>query len=82
MKYMLSERFCQDPLEQYFGNQWKMDRRNDSPDLHEYGYNDNTIRIQCNISITTGNTKGKYDSKRSWKNVSDDPVAKHQAKHR
>lgn len=76
MEYVLTERFCQDSLEQYFGNQRKIGRRSDNPDLRQFGYNDNTIRIQRNISITSGNTKGRYDSKRSWENVSDDPVPK------
>ena len=67
MQYVLSERFCQDPLEEYFGNQRKIGNR--------FGYNDNTIRIWVKY-LTSVNTKGRYDRKRAWKNVCDDPVLK------
>ena len=65
MEYVLTERFCQDPVEEYFGNQRKLGRRSDNPDLHQALYNDNTIRIQKEVSITSGNTRGRYDKKRS-----------------
>ena len=66
MEYVLTERFCQDPLEQYFGNQRKIGRRADNPDIQQFGYNDNTIRIQRNVSHTSGNTRGRYERKRAW----------------
>lgn len=43
--YVLTGRFCQDPVEEYFGNQRKLGRRNDNPDVYSFGYHDNTIRI-------------------------------------
>ena len=46
MEFVLTERFCQDPVEEYFGNQRGLGRRSDNPDLKTFGYNDNTIRIQ------------------------------------
>ncbi|XP_044170181.1 uncharacterized protein LOC122954236 [Acropora millepora] len=45
MEYVLTERFCQDPVEEYFGSQRKIGRRSDNPDIKMFGYNDNTIRI-------------------------------------
>ena len=33
MEYVLTERFCQDTLEEYFGNQRKLGRRSDNPDV-------------------------------------------------
>ena len=45
MEYVLSERFYQDPVEEYFGNQRMLGRRCDNPDIRTFGYNDNTIRI-------------------------------------
>ena len=56
MEFVLTERFCQDPVEEYFGNQRKFGRRSDNPDLKEAGYYDNTIRIQKSISCDSGNT--------------------------
>ena len=76
MEYVLTERFCQDPLEEYFGNQRKLGRRNDNPDMKTFGYNNNTIRVQRAISCQSGNTRGRKDRDRSWVNVSNDPVPK------
>ena len=76
MEYVLTKRFCQDPLEQYFGNQRKIGGRSDNPDIQQFGYSDNTIRIQRNVSHTSGNARGRYDKNRAWENVSDDPVPK------
>ena len=73
---VLTERFCQDPVEEYFGNQRKLGRRSDNSDLAQFGYNDNTIRIQRYVSCTSGNTRGRYDKKRSWEQISEDPVPK------
>ena len=76
MEYVLTERFCQDPLEEYFGNQRKLGRRNDNPDMKTFGYNNNTIRVQRAVSCQSGNTRGRKDRDRSWVNVSNDPVPK------
>lgn len=76
VEYVLTERFCQDPLEEYFGNQRKLGRRNDNPDMKMFGYNNNTIRVQRAVSCQSGNTRGRKDRDRSWVNVSDDPVPK------
>ena len=76
MEYVLTERFCQDPVEEYFGNQRKLGRRSDNPDFNQCLYNDNTIRIQREVSIGSGNTRGKYDRKRAWENVTDEALPK------
>ena len=46
VKYVLTERFCQDPLENYFGQQGVIDARKDNPSVHDFGFNDNSIRNQ------------------------------------
>ena len=43
--YVLTERFCQDLLEEYFGKQRQMGRRADNPDMHQFGYNNNARAI-------------------------------------
>ena len=45
-KYVLTERFCQDPLENYFGRQRSLSACKDNPNLKDFGFNDNTIRNQ------------------------------------
>ena len=52
MEYVLTERFCQDPVEEYFGHQRMLGRRTENPDLQEYMYNANTIRVQKEVSLT------------------------------
>ena len=46
VKYVLTERFCQDPLENYFGRQRSLGSRKDNPSMADFGYNDNAIRNQ------------------------------------
>ena len=49
--YVLTERFCQDVLENYFG-------RKDNPMLRDFGYNDNTIRNTKCTKSNPGNDSG------------------------
>ncbi len=44
VSYVLSERFCQDDLENYFGRQRAIGKRRDNPSVRDVGYNDNTIK--------------------------------------
>ena len=76
MEFVLTERFCQDTVEQYFGNQRASARRCEDPNLYEFGYNDNAIRIQKSISCDSGNTRGRYDKTKSWVNVTDEKLLK------
>ena len=48
-------------------------------DAKEFGYNDNLTRIQRNVSHTLGNTRGWFDRKSSWDNVTNDKVSKKHA---
>lgn len=66
MEYVLTERFCQDPLEEYFGNQRKLGRRSDNPDMRQFGYNNNTIRVQRAVTCQSGNTRGRKDKNKAW----------------
>lgn len=74
MEYVLTERFCQDPVEEYFGNQRKLGRRNDNPDVRSFGYHDNTIRMQRAVSCQSGNTRGRKDRQRAWVEITNDPL--------
>ena len=48
VKYVLTERFCQDPLENWFGRQRSLGLRKDNPSMADFGYNNNVIRNQKN----------------------------------
>ena len=73
MEYVLSQRFCQDPVEEYFGSQRILGSRCDNPDIRTLGYNDNTIRIQRHISLDSGNTRGGHKQEK-WVNIINDPL--------
>ena len=57
MKYVLTESFCQDPLENYFGRQRSIGRRRDNPNLRTFGYQDNTIRTSKIFRPIAGNSR-------------------------
>ena len=44
VQYVLTERLCQNPLENYFGRQRSLGNRHDNPNLRSFGYQDNAIR--------------------------------------
>ena len=46
VKHVLSEHFCQDPLENWFGRQRSLGLRKDTPGMVDFGYNNNAIRNQ------------------------------------
>ena len=58
VQYVLTERFCQDPLENYFGRQRGIGQRKDNPTMRDFGYNDNAIRNQkVFLPIASGNCR-------------------------
>lgn len=57
-KYVLTERFCQDVLENYFGRQRAIGGRKDNPNLRDFGYGDNTIRNTVATKSIQGNSSG------------------------
>ncbi|CAB4004957.1 Transposable element P transposase, partial [Paramuricea clavata] len=79
-QYVLSERFMQDVLEDYFGHQRSKGQRADNPSAYEFGYNDLTIAAQRDIApVVRGNVGGRYEKKK-WFAVSDEPVQKRKKK--
>ena len=78
MSFVLTERFNQDIVEEYFGRHRGMIRRNDNPDLYQFGYNANTIRMQRSVAPVIGNTRGAHKQKRCvfWFSVDETTLAK------
>lgn len=74
MEYVLTERFYQDPAEEFFGKHRQLGRRSDNPDISQFGHNSNTIRIERSISCQSGNTRGRKDKKRAWVQVTDEKL--------
>ena len=52
---MLTERFSQDPLENYFGRQRSIGGRKDNPAVPDFGYSDNSIRNRKFFRPIAGN---------------------------
>ena len=73
VKYVLSERFCQDDLENYFGRQRAIGRRKENPSVRDVGYNDNTIKSQFSVRPIDGNVRGGISK---FNNIDDTPLPK------
>ena len=73
---VLTERFIQDDLEDYFGHQRADGGRSDNPTAHEFRYNELTIAAQRDIApVIRGNVGGRYKV-RKWQEVSNEPAQK------
>ena len=61
-QYVLTERFMQDVLEDYYGHQRARGCRSDNPTAQKFGYNDLTIATQRDIApVYRGNVGGRYE---------------------
>ena len=72
MSYILSQRFCQDYQENYFGRHRAIGRRRDNPHVGDVGYNDNTIKSQYSVRAIADNVR--CDDK--WNQISTSPLKK------
>ena len=63
-EFVLTERFMQDVLEQYFGLQRSMGRRSDNPNVYAFGYGDNSARTHRSNGVVKGNTAGAFAGKK------------------
>lgn len=70
--YVLSEKFCQDDLENYFGRQRAIGRRKDNPSVRDTLYGDNIIKTQYDTKPISGNVR---KSKQGTK-IPDTPLKK------
>ena len=46
VKYVLTEKLCQDLIENYFGQQRATGAQKDKPSIPDFGFNDNSIKNQ------------------------------------
>lgn len=51
VKYVLSERFCQDPLESFFGRQRSAGGRNSNPTVKQFIDNTVSLRVQGSAAL-------------------------------
>ena len=71
-EYVLTERFCQDPLEEHFGDQRKLGGRAQNPDVYAIGNQTQNLRVQKQVTCQTGNTRGRYDHRRTHEDYSNE----------
>ena len=60
VKFFLSERLSQDPLENFFGCQRQRCRTNENPNLHEFWKNTQALRVINSVcgTVSKGNCQG------------------------
>ena len=51
VKFILSERFCQDPLECFFGRQRSCGGRNDNPTVQQFLKSTVSLRVQGSLAL-------------------------------
>ena len=73
ISYILSEKFCQDYLENYFGKQRAVGERRDNPNVRSVGYNDNLIKTQYSVYPIAGNIRGDISK---WNDITAVPLKK------
>ena len=78
VKFLLSEQFCQDSLEEFFGKQRAQGGRNDNPTVYQFLKNTVSLRIQN--SVATNPVRGNC-RKRSMEiiEVDETPLPKRKA---
>ena len=72
---VLTERFCQDDLKEYFGYQRAQGRRSDNPTPADFGCNDLRISVLRDIApVAEGNVAGRHTGQRTkWYDVFEEP---------
>ena len=83
LEYVLSEKFCQDLLEEYFGHHLSSrGGYSDNQTVQSFGYNDLTIAAQRSTApVVRGNVVGGHKGESSkWVVVSEEPLAKRKRK--
>ena len=61
VRCVLTERFCQDPLENHFGRQRSLGVQKDNPSLRDFRYNDSSIRNQKIFKLIAGNVQSNVN---------------------
>ena len=58
VKSFLSQRICQDPLENFFGQQRQRGGIHDNPNVKEFIHNTQALRVAQKVRIKRGNCRG------------------------
>ena len=82
VNYVLTERFMQDCLKEYFGHQRQRGRRSDNPDAAQFGYNDRILQGQRNADLVSRGNVGarRKEGESRWPTIRDEPLQKKKKK--
>ena len=61
VQFVLSNKFCQDPIEEHFGRHRAMGRTAQNPSLYTFGHQENQLRLQRQLALVVkpkGNVTG------------------------
>ena len=77
-EFVLTNRFCQDPVKEQFGSQRGMGQRCNNHTVKDFGHNENTLKIQRAIAPIKGDTRGHYKRKQEKHciKIVEDPLPK------
>ena len=73
VKYVFSENFCQDDLENHFGKQRSIGHRKDNPNVHTFLQNENIIKSTISVDPIGGNV---LRGPQKWNNITTEPLPK------
>ena len=81
-KYVLTEKFNQDPLEHFFGKQRGAGGRNDNPTVQQFLYNTTSLRVQRSLALTPIYGNCRRGSKRALPDIAEvsKPLSKRRRK--
>ena len=74
VSYILSEKFCQDPVESFFGKQSACGGRNENPNVKQFM--DNTVSLRVQGSAALEPVRGNCRKRASCSVPADTPIPK------
>ena len=76
VKSFLSQRLCQDPLENFFGRQRQRGGSHDNPNVKEFIHNTQALRVAQSVKVKKGNCRGGEEEKGYLRNREQPAIAK------
>lgn len=78
VQYILSEKFCQDPVESFFGKQRAQGGRNENPNAKQFMDNTVSLRVQGSMALDPirGNCRKRNLTDRNTCTVDETPLPK------
>ena len=75
VKFLLNERFTQDPVESFFGQRRQKGGGSENPTVHQFTYNTSSLRVQRSMApIATSNVRASKHHQDA--DVDDTPLPK------